>query len=221
MNFEILNVNESPLFDTTIAYAEKRTHPPYASSSFTNNDEIRIPIQQQDTSIYTLLWYSSLHVQGKVEVRNDINVLIESPDVRFVNMGILFLFNEIRLEVAGDVVDGVRNPRIMSVMKGYVTYNTGQSKALENGGWIPKARSTLIDKTTGLFDAIIPLRTILGLCADFKKIVLNSRQELVLVRSNTDNNAFIFDDVDATTRSAKVLIHKIAWRVHLWLLRNN
>jgi hypothetical protein len=51
------------------------------------------------------------------------------------------------------------------------------------------------------------------LCKDFKKILLNSRQELVLVRSNTDNNALIFDDVDATTRSAKVLIHQIAWRV--------
>jgi hypothetical protein len=40
MNFEILNVQEPPLFDMTIAYAEKRTHPPYASSSFNNNDEI-------------------------------------------------------------------------------------------------------------------------------------------------------------------------------------
>jgi hypothetical protein len=38
MNFEILNVQEPPLFDMTIAYAEKRTHPPYASSSFNNND---------------------------------------------------------------------------------------------------------------------------------------------------------------------------------------
>jgi hypothetical protein len=188
MNFEILN--ESPLFDTTIAYAEKRTHPPYASSSFNSNDEIRIPIQQQD--IYTLPWYSSSLVQGKVQVRNDTNVLVESPDVRFVNMGILFLFNEIRLKVTGDVVDRVKNPGIMSVMKGYVTYNMGQSKALQNGGWFPKPRSTLIDndKATGLFDAIIPLRTILGLCEDFKKVVLNSRQELVLIRSNTDNNAF-------------------------------
>jgi hypothetical protein len=53
MNFEILNVQEPPLFDMTIAYAEKRTHPPYASSSFNNNDEIKIPIQQQD--IYTFL----------------------------------------------------------------------------------------------------------------------------------------------------------------------
>jgi hypothetical protein len=41
----------------------------------------------------------------------------------------------------------------------------------------------------------------------------NSSKELVLVCSNTDNNALIFDDVDATTKSAKVLIHKIAWRV--------
>jgi hypothetical protein len=57
-----------------------------------------------------------LYVQGKVEVRNDTNVLIESPDVRFVNMGILLLFDEICLEVAGDVVDRVRNPGIMSVM---------------------------------------------------------------------------------------------------------
>jgi hypothetical protein len=152
-----------------------------------------------------------LYVQGKVEVRNDTNVLIESPDVRFVNMGILLLFDEICLEVAGDVVDRVRNPGIMSVMKGYVTYNTGQSKALQNGGWFPKV--TLIHKTTELLDAIIPLRTILGFCKDFKQIVLNSRQELVLLRSNTGNNALIFDDVDATTKSAKILIHKITWRV--------
>jgi hypothetical protein len=52
MNFEILNVQEPPLFDMTIAYAEKRTHPPYASSSFNNNDEIRIPIHNKTYTLY-------------------------------------------------------------------------------------------------------------------------------------------------------------------------
>jgi hypothetical protein len=209
MNFEILNVQEPPLFDMTIAYAEKRTHPPYASSSFNNNDEIRIPIQQQD--IYTLPWYSTLHVQGKVKVYGKDNAVLPPSSVEFVNMGILFLFNEIRYEVSGDSIDTVRNPGIASVLKGYATYNESQSKALQNSGWFPKEQSTIIDGVSGSFDVIIPLHMVLGLCEDFKKVLVNARQELVLRRGSDDSNAFLLDD--DLDKTVKLSLEKISWRV--------
>ncbi|KAK4884905.1 hypothetical protein RN001_001176, partial [Aquatica leii] len=65
--------------------------------------------------------------------------------------------------------------------------------------------SRLLDISSGNFDAVIPLRMILGLCEDFKKVVVNCRQELVLLRSNTDNNALVVDD---NIKTIKVQLHK-------------
>lgn len=165
MNFDTLNVNERTLFDTTISYAEKHTHKPFASDSFNNSDEIRISIEHQD--LYTLPSRSSLHIEGKVTVTDADNKIVDSPAIRFANNGILSLFSEIRYEIAGNVIDRIRNPGLASTMKGYATYNENQSKALQNAGWFPKEPSTIIDNVSGNFDVSIPLRMILGLCEDF------------------------------------------------------
>jgi hypothetical protein len=129
------------------------------------------------------------------------NVVLPPSSVEFVNMGILFLFNEIRYEISGDSIDTVRNPGIASVLKGYATYNESQSKALQNSGWFPKEQSTIIDGVSGSFDVIIPLHMVLGLCEDFKKVLVNARQELVLRRGSDDSNAFLLDDdLDKTVK---------------------
>lgn len=208
MNFEVLNVNEKALFDTSIVYAEKRTHQPYASSSFGNNDEIRIPIEHQD--VYTLPWFSSLYVEGKVIVTDQENKKVDNPGVRFVNNGIILLFDEIRYEIAGNVIDRVRNPGMASVMKGYATYNKNQSVALQNAGWFPKELSTIIDNNSGSFNAVVPLKLFLGLCEDYKKVVLNVRQELVLIRSNNDVNSIILND---ETKKVKIELNRIFWKM--------
>ncbi|CAH1380923.1 unnamed protein product, partial [Tenebrio molitor] len=80
----------------------------------------------------------------KVKVYGKDNVVLPPSSVEFVNMGILFLFNEIRYEISGDSIDTVRNAGIASVLKGYATYNESQSKALQNSGWFPKEQSTII-----------------------------------------------------------------------------
>src|SRR5699024_5148288 len=117
-------------FDHSISYAEKRTHQPYASNSYNNNDEIRTPIEHQD--LYTLPWFNSLYIEGNVTVFYKDNKKIESTDVRFANAGVLSLFEEIRYEIVGNVIDRVRNPGIVTAMKGYATYNNNQSVALQN-----------------------------------------------------------------------------------------
>jgi hypothetical protein len=208
MNFEILNINETAVFDNSIVYAEKRTHQPYTSTSFNNNDEIRLAIQQQDA--YVLPWYSSLYFEGKVTVFDEEAKVVPNADVRFANNGIVFLFDEVRYEMGGTLVDRTRNPGQASNMKGYPTYNRNQSVALQNAGWFPKENSTIIDKKTGNFNAIVPLRMLIGFCEDYKKIILNSRHELVLIRTNTDTNALILPD---TTKTVKVELHKIFWKM--------
>ena len=44
----ILNVEDEPIFDDRIVKIETHTYNPFANTMFEHNDEIRIPIQQQD-----------------------------------------------------------------------------------------------------------------------------------------------------------------------------
>lgn len=186
MSANILNVGERALFDNSIVNAEKHTHQPYASTTLNNNDEIRIPIQQQD--VYTLPWNSLLYIEGQLlETKNN-----KVPTTaKLINNGISFLFDEIRYEIGGVVIDRVRNPGITSTMKSYVSYNTNESLRLQNAAWSPleNISSTLVNTANGHFNVCIPLRMLLGFAEDFRKIILNLRQELVLIRSNSDINA--------------------------------
>lgn len=61
---------------------------------------------------------------------------------------------------------------------------------------------------TGTYQMIVPLRFLFGFCDDFDRIVLNSKHELILVRSRSDANAFIADN-----DIAKFTVNKVAWKV--------
>lgn len=61
---DILNVTEKILVDDSITNAEYHTHQPYAATTYNYNDEIRIPIQQQD--MYTLPSQSNIYIEGKL-----------------------------------------------------------------------------------------------------------------------------------------------------------
>ena len=87
-------------------------------------------------------------------------------------------------------MDRTRNPGITATIKGYVSYTSNEIKRLENAGWKLHENPNLLD-AKGTFNICVPLRTILGLCEDFQKIVINVNQELILIRSNTDANAII------------------------------
>ncbi|RYA73330.1 hypothetical protein DD592_25905 [Enterobacter cloacae complex sp. 2DZ2F20B] len=143
-------------------------------------------------------------------MKNEIDEIVQKPEIKFVNNGVLLMFNQIRYEIAGVVVDSIRNPGLASTMKGYVTYNSNESVALENAGWFPKKDSNII-KENGTFEVSIPLKMIFGFCEDFKKTILNVRQELVLVRSNTDVNALISSN---DKYKIKVELSKICWKMH-------
>lgn len=200
MNPNILNVSEKPVFDGAIINFEKHTHGPYSANNLNNNDEIRLPIQQQD--VYTAVSNSSLYMRGRV-LKDDNTV---SKTAVLDKMGLLSLFDEIRYEMNGKSVDGCRNPGLTALMKGYVSFNQNEAIRLEIAGW---TEENILDEN-GYFDVCIPLRICLGFAEDFQKIIINIRQELVLVRSNTDLNAIVNS---AAGENIKVNLHSVQWRV--------
>lgn len=114
---DILNVTEDVIMDDFITNAEYHTHQPYTSTTFKNNDEIRIPIQSPDW--YTLLSQSYVCI----EVRLTHTWGTTTQTVKFINNGISFLFNEIGYELNGVVVDSVSNVGVTAILKTLPSYS--------------------------------------------------------------------------------------------------
>ncbi|KAJ8978400.1 hypothetical protein NQ317_005803 [Molorchus minor] len=102
------------------------------------------------------------------------------------NNGIAFLFRELRYELNGIVVDSVRNVGLVSTIKNYLSYNENESVLLQNAVG-----------ASGNFNVCIPLKLLMGFFEDFRKVIINMKQELVLIRSSNDNDAIIsLDDTE-------------------------
>ncbi|KAE9522581.1 hypothetical protein AGLY_017003 [Aphis glycines] len=101
------------------------------------------------------------------------------------NNSFSYLFEQIRLEINGIEVDSTRVLGITSSLKGYLSGTPDNYNCYENAGWIFKNSSNPAN-SNGEFSACIPLKYWLGLFEDFKKILVNSRLELILTRSHSD-----------------------------------
>lgn len=198
----IFNVQEKLVIDNSVVDAEYHAHQS-SSPSFDYNDELRIPVEGDRP---TLPCMSFLQVEGRI-----VNAADNKPSttVKFVNNGVSHLFNEIRLEINGIPIDSTQRVGITSTMKGYVSFSPNQVIKLQSAGWKPDtATKTLPFTTDGAFSVSIPISTLLGFAEDYKKIIINIRQELVLIRSGSDNDA-LYHDKDV----GKVIIDRILWRL--------
>lgn len=203
MSFDILNIGDHVLMDNSIINCEMHSHPPYANTTFNTSDEIRIPIQTQD--IYTLPSQSYLYIEGRLTDSDG----KYSTTINFINNGLSFLFDEIRYEIGGCVIDRVRYPGITSTLKGLVSFSDSESNRYNSFCWNPIATPQITDNE-GYFNVCLPLKVLLGFCEDFKKILVNIRQELVLIRSPTDVNAVISTK---TNEKVKIELNKILWKI--------
>lgn len=208
----ILQIDQHVLQDEAIINNEKHVYTPYNTTTFNTINEIRIIIEDQD--LYTLPSQSSLVFEGNVKT-NEGAVTTTST---FINNGISYLFNELRYELGGVVVDHVQDVGISTTMKGLLSFNSNESLKLQNAGWLPlsdllgndnkRLEDSLIDEK-GNFNICIPLSMLLGFAEDFNKIIVKMKQELILKRSITDDNAIYAKG----TELYKVNITKIEWRV--------
>ncbi|XP_011858301.1 PREDICTED: uncharacterized protein LOC105555870 [Vollenhovia emeryi] len=194
---DILNIGKEPIFDDRIVKIETHTYNPFANTTFGYSDEIRIPIQQQD--LYTLPHESFLYIEGKLTIAKQ----IEGSDVILGNNCVAFMFDEIRYELDGVEIDRTRNVGITSTLKTYVSTSFDKMVSLKNAGW------DVSNNGTGDFNFCVPLSMLLGFCEDYKRVVINARHELILIRSRNDNNCLF----GAIALEPQLEIFKIQWRM--------
>ncbi|KAL6268144.1 hypothetical protein P5V15_001236 [Pogonomyrmex californicus] len=181
----ILNIEDEPIFDDHIVKIETHAYNPFANTTFGYSDEIRIPIQQQD--LYTLPYENFLYIEGKLTK----NRVVEGSDVVLGNNFVAFIFNEIRYELDGVEINRNRNVGITSTLKHY------------NAGWDARTNAD------GYFNFCVPLYALLGFCKDYRRVVINARHELILIRSRNDNNCLMGN----STLDPVVNLFKIQWRM--------
>lgn len=202
---EYLNINKNFVVDNSVWRKEFHSYDAQSSKKFEYNDEIIISIQE--TGKYTLPCESFLYIEGMLTDKDN----KPSTKLNFVNNGIAFLFKEIRYQINGVTVDSVRDVGLTSTMKGYVSYTQNEMNKLLNAGWTIKTDTEhkIVD-VKGNFNVCIPMHTLMGFFEDFKTVLLNARQELILVRTNDDKNAVISTDANDVP---KVAISKLEWIV--------
>ncbi|XP_077264206.1 uncharacterized protein LOC143898521 isoform X1 [Temnothorax americanus] len=194
----ILNIGGEPIFDDSVVKIETHTYNPYVNTTFVHNDEIRIPIQQQD--LYTLPCESFLYVERRLVIkrRNDESV------TTLANNCVAFMFDEIRYELNGVEIDRNRNVGITSTIKNYISLSYNDYQLMRNAGW--DVTSSLLE---GYFNSCVPLKLLLGFCEDYKRVAVNARHELILIRARSDNNCI----VENPATEPEIKLFKIQWRM--------
>ncbi|RLU16029.1 hypothetical protein DMN91_011787 [Ooceraea biroi] len=134
--------------------------------------------KQQD--LYTLPHENFLYIEGKFTVQNRLDGTI----LRLGNNCVAFMFDEIRYELDGVEIDRNRNVGITSTLKNYTTLSPNRALILTNGGW-DIAYQRVVE---GDFNFCMPLNMLLGFCEDYKRVMINARHELILIRLRNDNN---------------------------------
>lgn len=199
----ILQVNGLPQIDNSIVSYEIHTYNPY-SNSFNENDEIRIPIHQQD--LYVLPSASYIYIEGRATVASkDAAGKLTRKIVNFTNNHISFLFQDIRYEINGVEIDRIKNAGITTTLKSYLSMSEGESRAAAIWGWNLNG----VKDSDGIFSALIPLNKVLGFSEDYNKIIINCKHELILKRSSSNLNSVILDNND----SIEVNIDRLQWRM--------
>ncbi|CAK1578901.1 unnamed protein product [Parnassius mnemosyne] len=202
----ILNVSQQTSYDNSIESFEYHSYKPYVTS-FNKNDEIRIPINQQD--LYVLPSLSSLYIDGKVNVYNS-TTKEKVSNVHFVNNPVLFLFRDIRYELNGVEIDQIKIAGVTTTIKSYLSLNENnenKSKCTRVWGWSTGGTS---NTSGGAFSTSIPLKNILAFAEDYEKNIINCKHELVLLRSNTNLNAIKLNTSEVVE---DIIINEIVWRV--------
>jgi len=62
---------------------------------------------------------------------------------------------------------------------------------------------------SGYFNFCVPLYILLGFCEDYKRVVINARHELILIRARNDNNCLTEDPAI----EPMLELFKVQWRI--------
>ncbi|KAL4142036.1 hypothetical protein QTP88_004568 [Uroleucon formosanum] len=178
-----LDVSGGYVYDCRITQIGYYSFLPYSTSALSNNDEVRIALH--NTESYTLPCESYIYIEGTVTKPDD---LID--DIRFMNNGLTFLFSEMKYELNGIQIQKLVNTGITSTLKGNCSYNKSDIVSHYNAAWDDDVKNVNKDFIEGgVFNGCINFKDLFGFCEDYKRILINCNQQLILNRASLDINA--------------------------------
>lgn len=193
----ILNIKDSIQHEDFITSQQLHTYTPY-TTSFDNNDEMRITIQSQD--LFVLPSYSYLYIEFTVAVRDGVK---EGEQATFAYNFTTQMFSEMRYELNGIEIDRNKMPGITSTMKCLIACKSEDDRSYalfnENSNKTVKA---------GTYRMLLPLRFLFGFCDDFRKVIMNCKHELILTRSRSNDCIY-----KANADMLILTINKIHWKI--------
>ncbi|XP_008179323.1 uncharacterized protein LOC103308160 [Acyrthosiphon pisum] len=192
-------VNESPIREMFL-----HSFLPFSSFALNNGDEIRISIQNRDA--HTLPSDSFIYIEGKTTRPAELKT-----EITIAHNGLTNLFTEMKNEINSTEVQRVKKPGITSAMKGYCSYSPADENVLQNAAWdITNKNVNFMKDDT--FSGCIPLKHVFGFCEDYKRILINCSQQLILNRSMSDASALHYTSVvggDMATEAVKAMAAKV------------
>ncbi|KAJ8913909.1 hypothetical protein NQ315_005706 [Exocentrus adspersus] len=205
LSAQAFDIFRTPRMDESIEKVEWRTYYPYVKS-FRNNDTIEITINQSD--VFEAMYDGLLLISGKVKKNG-------GGTVSFVNNAGAFMFSAISYEVNVKEIESVRDPGLVSTVRGYMCYTEEDSKHLVVAGWnYPNA--PLLDSNEEHFNFLIPLKHLFNIFNDYR-VVTCGKQTIRLTRSNNDNNCLLVTErttgSTTTTTTASIDIENVELKI--------
>ncbi|XP_043483548.1 uncharacterized protein LOC122512009 [Leptopilina heterotoma] len=137
-----------------------------------------------------------------------------TENVALINNAIAHLFDEIRYELNGIEIDRCKYVGHTSTIKNLLSLTPSQLMRVGNAGVFEYSALDLkMNIENGYFNVTISLSMIFGFAEDYKKIVVNAKHELILIRSRSDLNAVIQTGNLDNNEEFKITINKIEWLV--------
>jgi hypothetical protein len=119
----------------------------------------------------------------------------------FTNNGLAFLFSEMRYDINDIKIQKLKYPRITTCLKGYCSYSPNDMQELQNAAWDIeiKKENNKDFSPEGKFSGCIPLNHLFGFCEDYKKIMFNCNQQLILNQLSNDLDTLYVKGISGNT----------------------
>lgn len=194
----VFNLYQPINTDESIVKVESRTYLPFIKS-FNNSDVIEITINRSDC--WLLMYDAAIIIKGKLQKTKG------SGEVKLVQNAGAFLFDSIIYELCGTEIENVRDPGIISTMRGYLVYEEDDSKLFETGGWnYPKTPTV---NTDGSFIFRIPVHHLFNFFKDYQ-MAMCGKQTFRFFRAQNDNNVI---KITSSDTESKLIIDSMELKV--------
>ena len=196
---EIANLLAPPQRDDAVTRRETLTFSPYSAGNLSRGDEIRIAIQNQ--SAFNHIHESYLYIEGKITTLNNAT----NNRITMVKNWLMHLFDEIKIELSGKNLDSIKNPGVATTLHHLVSMSKNEQEQASEFAWQDNLTLGLNES----FSYSYALKKLLPVARDYKRLMIFSKLELVLVRSRTDVNCV----VGQATTNVAITLSKVQWKV--------